>query len=631
MAIQSIYKTLKETKKDKVPMGYAVDYTSVLSYLYDPTVKVEVQASNIGDNALHTNANNFSGYYATLLGDGGSLSGLASFGFIEDKTLQQAVCVLKSYLAFPVKTKSGDNEADFNVISNLPTSQKSIHDGNTICGIKTTVADNITSGFVRGGEFRGENGDFLIGVGLDLKNFVPNYFRHFYGSLTRKKTETVDGKVIETPEDENVWDEKNFNTFIKNIPVLAEKKLLFAEITLDINGRGKILNAPVVVEIEDPPSGAADQSKVVNHLWLPHPLLLLNDYKTLCSLTIEGPEGKSLTTGKDDIKFPFESSGYEHKKGVIRNFKVSHYEGLVSKSESLKHLNLISTNWNVRGSEPDKKVRVRLYLDGDRKDEIEKIIGPIPQECEQILKPLNKIETRQIYDTTSVKIYDGIGEVYFEEGVLGDVTKDSYYKAIRIIWDFETGKSTGDASKASYVKGEHWVSYGVFQAIEEYGQVTHILKIYKELCESAGKSYDERLYGAALGMDLSALRALGKDPLMFTAQTKHFWKTKLKRALDIYKLLYFNCAAGVLFSLDASNHGVVMSTIRNMSSRFANLDEETKVQEYIKYRENYLRRISGGAKWRAYGGWRNKIKRFKENIPGNLDLAKPGKWNNCII
>lgn len=599
-------------------LGYFVDYSDTLSSLYNPVAKSSSQIEGMSKTAEMGRATG-ADEYKSLLGEG-SITGEVVNGFVTDTKSQQAICTLKAWLAFPIT----DEGEEFNVSVGMPDGENGILSGNTLCGNNTTIPDKVSKADKSIGE---GNDEFVIGVGLDLAKFGGTYFKHFYGNVG--------------------WD--NLDDVITKLPVLAGKKLLYAEITLDIDG-GKLLNAPVVISTNDCPSGSG---AAVYRLWMPCPLILLQDYSALGTIIIKDKSGKNAKCGDGSLIFPFRSSGYDHKNARIKGLKKSHYGNIVGKESNSANLQYVGVNWNIASSEADKKVRVRLYFDEDRRTEVEEVIGAVPKSAERVFGPLEIIERSTLIDTSSAFNYDGNIDYYFEEGKYSNLTKEVYIKALRLISCYEIGSSEPIPSRIEVVRGESWPSYGTYQAIERGTNkgISQILKYYEQICKESGNAYDEETLRVAKRIaqgsrkgspEFNALETLGKDPRMAYAQSMHVWKTKIKNAMELYESLGFQSAFGVYYCVDCVNNGYKKSYFLNNSNVKNATSEQQRIEAAINLRESYLRslkfsepKIKNGVayiyKWDYYGGWRTKMKEWRANTAdGNFNLTMPKKWNGVI-
>ena len=612
---KSIAQSLNESSsKNLSRMGYTIDYGDALSSLYNPLLKNDLNFSNSSSNSL--NDTSTSDYYSSLLRSD-SLSGEVLNGFIRDEKLQQAVCVLKPWQSFPIlsKDKNG-NEEEYNVSVGNPPGKIGILSGNSLCGASTIIPDVISKS--EKSMFESDD-DFIIGVGVDLDKFGGSYFKHFYGNCG--------------------W--SNLDEVISKLKILAENKLLFAEITLDIDG-GKILNAPIIISPDDLSSSGTGGTPF--RLWIPCPLLLLNHFSSLGSIHITNQSGKIIACGSEDAIFQYADSDYEHKKGVIKGLKKNSYERILNKSGKSLNLQFQGVTWKIGGSEFDKKVRVRLYFDDEKRVDVENIIGLVPKSAERVFGPLEKIVTTKLIDTSSAYNYDGNAEIYYKEGVYPEIDKETYIAAIRLIWCYEVRSAQGKPGFIHVLHGETWPSYGSFQVIQRHDNngIIETLKEYEKICLESGSPYDVASLNNAFcikqssragSKEFEALKSLGdNDSRMMYAQTKHFWDKRMKSIMSLYKSLNFNSAFGFYYCADCVNNGYKKKIFKNNAYiKYAQTEEE-RVRNAIEVRISYLKSIKNGLLWRSiYGGWRNKMREWQENTAnGNYDLKIPKKWNGIL-
>ena len=616
---KSIAQSLSESASFNLQrIGYITDFSETLSSLYNP---INASSSQIEGMSQTAEIGRITGAdeYKSLLGKG-NISGEVVNGFITDTSLQQAICTLKPWMAFPI-TNDGE---EFNVSVGLPPGENGILAGNTLCGPKTAIPDVVSKADKSVSE---GNDEFLIGVGLDLNKFGSSYFKHFYGNIG--------------------WD--SLDDVISKLGTLAGKKLLFAEITLDIDG-GKILNAPVIISTSDMPSGSG---AAVFRLWVPCPLILLNDYSSLGTIIVTDKNGKNDKCGNGSLQFPFRGSGYDHKKGIIKGLKKSHYANILNKESNKSNLSYYGINWNINSSENDKKARVRLYFDEARRTEVEEIIGVVPESASKVFGPLEVVERSPLLDISPIFNYSGGIDYYFEEGKYPKLDKETYIKALNLISCYEIGSSKPVPSRISVVRGESWPSYGTYQAIERGTNkgISQILKYYEQICKESGNPYDEETLriaktiaqGSQKGSrEFIALETLGKDPRMAYAQSMHVWKTKIKNAMELYESLGFESAFGVYYCVDCVNNGWKKSFFMNNPTVKNAPNEQIRVDSAINLREQYLRslkfktpQVRNGVTythmWDYYGGWRTKIREWRANTAGgNYNLAIPKKWNGVM-
>ena len=161
---KSIAQSLSESASFNLQrIGYITDFSETLSSLYNP---INASSSQIEGMSQTAEIGRITGAdeYKSLLGKG-NISGEVVNGFITDTSLQQAICTLKPWMAFPI-TNDGE---EFNVSVGLPPGENGILAGNTLCGPKTAIPDVISKADKSVSE---GNDEFLIGVGLDLNKFV---------------------------------------------------------------------------------------------------------------------------------------------------------------------------------------------------------------------------------------------------------------------------------------------------------------------------------------------------------------------------------------------------------------------------------------------------------------------------
>jgi hypothetical protein len=114
-----------------------------------------------------------------------------------------------------------------------------------------------------------------------------------------------------------------------------------------------------------------------NTVWMPIPILLLNDFGELGNLQInlKDANGEIATVGKDNVVFPLASSKYYHKTGEITGFTPAIIKGYIQNSVSPQHQ---SVNLCNQGTDKVTKARIRLYFDEAAKQDIIDKIGAIP-------------------------------------------------------------------------------------------------------------------------------------------------------------------------------------------------------------------------------------------------------------
>ena len=156
---------------------------------------------------------------------------------------------------------------------------------------------------------------------------------------------------------------------------IAAKEALFAEVVLP-TGKGsnaKVLHAMVTADI-------VDMQGMPFQVHIPNPLILLNDYKSIGSVSVKF-NSKSTKVGQDKVVNPLASERYYHKEASISGFTPDYIKTNTKGSEQggaieYEGTSLCSGNTEVKG-------RVRLFFDSGRKAVVINALGTIPAEYEK--------------------------------------------------------------------------------------------------------------------------------------------------------------------------------------------------------------------------------------------------------
>jgi hypothetical protein len=257
-------------------------------------------------------------------------------------------------------------------------------------------------------------------------------------------------------------------------------------------------------------------------------------------------------------------------------------------------------------------------------------------------------------DRTSSNHYVGRGDVYYVEGGC-PFPKEDYIKIMKIIWVYEKNVmyNKSDVVDINTDLDESFPSYGSFQIVNQPSKsgpvrnIERVLDIYEKMC---GDDYDKDLMQKARGVSkfadsmnptwrpgekdaiVDALRQLGKDPRMSTAQTQWYWENPYKAGYELFKDLGFKSLFALYLCSDSYSHGGGKRK-QNISAIKGTNDEGKKIEYFINGREEYLRSI-GHLKW---GGNVAKIADWRRNMCGSdktfddYNLKKPHKWKGKSI
>ena len=371
MADNSLYKILDApVPQGKTPIGYTVkSYQGVLAALQSEKYK-EVTRNIPAPN----NGNNYATRYFTILGSTSIPNGTNVDGFLfeSDKVtpMYQAVCSIKDFMSFPVDCEQaiGYVEVDKGDSLSNGRSQKS--------GItyppKNLDSETITS-------MKEDCTDLYIGVGISTSQLAYKFFETFFQDLHLSQTK---------------------------IQQFISKGYLNAQILIPQKGtNARALHAKVILNAPQLSSGTFD-------VWIPNPILLLNDFSEIGSITVS--RGKGQEKVGDSVKFPLASSRYYHKTGVISGFTSSFLEKYAQQDNAEK-VSYVRSSLCSRGKETIG--RVRLYFE----EEAATQLGSLPQEYKKELftgkvNPKSLIQSETI-STSSFSTATVAGKI----GVLVDV------------------------------------------------------------------------------------------------------------------------------------------------------------------------------------------------------------------
>ena len=348
MAKKSLYSLVdsgltQARQKGKTPIGYTVtSYQGVLSALQSiKTVYKDVEVQGLAQNVG-------SRRYSILseLGLGGEAT---EGGFIVDgdKITYQAECDLKDYMSFPIDyslPNSATNSTRGYIAVKRPT--ETSYDSHLITGktLQNTtgcsfppalISDNVLTDMQDG------IGTQLcrIGVGISLSELALKFFVRYFG---------------------------DFKWTLEIIQKLASQGYLIAEVLLPIGeDQAKVLHSIVTVRHEIQSGGPFE-------VWLPIPLLLLEDFSSLATVKVKVGTDKVQTVGGGNVSYPLRSSKYIHTNGSISGldapFLEHYFKGLNENMVSFHSIDLCNKNVKKRG-------RIRLYFKEEAKEELVKRFG----------------------------------------------------------------------------------------------------------------------------------------------------------------------------------------------------------------------------------------------------------------
>lgn len=320
----SLYEAIKaEVPQGKTRIGYTVDaYNDILDALHkDKEIVIQnvIQQQSsaqmqqryftvLGNAVLQSSDELVNGFYYTAAKDQNT----------EKTPLYQASCSLKDFMSFHVEYTSGSEQKKAMISVNKGQTMSNGHSekpGMTFPPY--TIDSNVLDKLKEGGS------EFYVGVGISFETFAEKFFNTFFPDSGLKANK---------------------------IKKIAADGHLYAEILIPIKGNNaKALHAKVIIN-----SPAND--KVPFDVWIPVPILMLDDFKELGTVTVDVGSSKQEKVGAGNVKFPLSNSRYYHKNANITGFGASGIEGYISTTG--KYVSCSLANGGT-----ETLTRVRLYFD----------------------------------------------------------------------------------------------------------------------------------------------------------------------------------------------------------------------------------------------------------------------------
>lgn len=363
MSKQSLFEILSgEKPKGKVPIGYNVpSYSSVLSALQaDKVIEIERHITAQRQAEIQRT---FSVLGSTSLPKGMDVNGFLFSNDAQRQPFYQALCTVKDYMSFPVNCQTSEGQrygwvkVDRGAALTNGISQKSgvtfppsVLDENALTKLKESCTN------------------LNIGAGISVGELGVKFFNTYFPDLklTQAKLEK-----------------------------LVSKGFLYAEVLVPtVAGSAKVLHIKITINSSQCTTGGFD-------VWLPNPLLLLDDFSSLCNVKVNAGNGKGAEiVGNSSVTFPFASSKYNHQTASITGFTPSALEKY-SKDQNSVIVSHAGCNLSNAGTE--KHARIRLFFDEQARSEFSNI-------SEEYAKELfrGKFRWGQLVDTDTIAVDGGL-------------------------------------------------------------------------------------------------------------------------------------------------------------------------------------------------------------------------------
>lgn len=344
---QLVHQGLKDSvNKGKTPIGYTVgSYKGVLQALRKAKVVYKEVLSQTA-NIANVNTSTISYTKLTQLGIGG-IEDQNGFIDIGSEPSYQAHCELKDYMSFMLDIDTQNGSLRDYVSVQKPTPDSHAAKGHTLSSGNNIVfppainllADDTFKKLCQG--VGGESQPLKIGIGISTRYLGVNFFKHFF------------------PENDADWAQKNVET-------IAGKGWLKAEVLLPTSkSNARVLHTQVTVchESATPPVVRDEETgevKAKYQAWLPIPLLLLNDFKSLAKIQVKtGNASGASFVGEDGVSFPLANNHYSHVNATIQGFTPKFLKPYL-KGSGQKYILYSGASLCNKGV--STKARIRLYL-----------------------------------------------------------------------------------------------------------------------------------------------------------------------------------------------------------------------------------------------------------------------------
>ena len=368
----SLYEAIKaEVPQGKTRIGYTVDaYNDILDALHkDKEIVIQnviyEQGSAqmqqryftvLGNAVLQSSDELLNGFYYTAAKDQNT----------EKTPLYQASCSLKDFMSFPIDYTSGSEQKKAMVSVNKGQTMSNGHSekpGMTFppYSVDSNVLDKLKEG----------GSEFYVGVGISFESFAEKFFNTFFPDSGLKANK---------------------------IKKIASDGHLYAEILIPTKGNNaKALHAKVIIN-----SPAND--KVPFDVWIPVPILMLDDFKELGTVTVETTKQEKVGTG--NVKFPFANGRYYHKNANITGFGASGIEGYIGAKS--KYVSCSLANGGT-----ETLTRVRLYFDEAARGSI---TSPHDEMFKSTTSQAEVVKREVIYGSDTTGNFNTSGHVILDVG-----------------------------------------------------------------------------------------------------------------------------------------------------------------------------------------------------------------------
>lgn len=375
----------------KSKIGYAVStYGDVLDALKKAKIVIErkVNADNAVGGGGGPNGQQISRDYSTSVDDSWGQGDVNNNGFIFNSSgsaMYQGVTKICDFMSFPVDYQSPTQGALTLAVEVTRPSQRKADD---ICLLgKKQPPSKMDKVSIQRTQTELGGSNFVIGVGIDLATFGVQFFKTYF------------------PQGSSKWTHDNLKALAAARKLYAEISVSHTAVAIGQTSSATAFHAMVSCDIGDELGGTSDnQMGGVFKVWLPYPLMLLNDYRGVANVSVNG-----ALVGTGSVSYPLANSKYNHKKGQIYDFSPSWCLNYMKFNGKFGYDNM--TCDLIHGG-VDRQARVRLYLDKDAAT----IVNGLPDNAELFKGKHEVIKQEFIQGAISGALPNGTFRVLIDVG-----------------------------------------------------------------------------------------------------------------------------------------------------------------------------------------------------------------------